>query len=214
MISLNRVIDESLEKRLGDRACSVQLSQPERLGNGFRNYDRYSVMRRDRVGEVVSFHREVLRSGAVVGVLPIDFERQEIVLTRQFRLGGHLAANRGEMVEIVAGRVDGDEQPEEAARRECLEETGAQPLQLRRLFDFAPAPALSDEFMTLFLAVVDASQTSIWAGMPHENEEIAVARYSFAEAIALVDDGLLHSGPTIVALQWFARNSGSLQRQP
>jgi ADP-ribose pyrophosphatase len=191
---------------VGDSACSVVLSRAERLGTGFRNFDRFVISRPDRNGHGASFEREVLMSGVVVGVLPIDFQRQQVVLTRQFRLGGHLAFGRGEMVEIAAGRVDLGECPEDAARRECHEEIGTYPLKLTRLFGFTPAPALSDEFMILFLAHVDAGKTSNWAGIPHENEEITVVRHSVADAIELLNAGLLHSGPTIIALQWLVQN--------
>lgn len=194
----------------GDRPCSVYLSKPERLGSGFRHYERFAVSLPDRNAAVSHFDREILRSGLVVGVLPIDFDRQQIVLTRQFRLGGHLAADLGEMVEIVAGRVDAGEQPEAAARRECREEIGLSPLTLTPLFGFAPAPAISDEFMRLYLAGVDASQAPDWGGVPRENEEIAVIRYTFAEALELLRSRALHSGPTIIALQWLAQNRHSL----
>jgi ADP-ribose pyrophosphatase len=191
---------------VGDSACSVVLSRADRLATGFRSYDRFVVSRPDRKGQGATFEREVLRSGVVVGVLPIDFQRQQVVLTRQFRLGGHLAFDRGEMVEIAAGRVDPGERPEDAARRECHEEIGTYPLKLTRLLGFTPAPALSDEFMVLFLAHVDAGKTSNWAGIPHENEEIAVVRHSISGAIELFNAGLLHSGPTIIALQWLVQN--------
>src|SRR3954447_4311681 len=191
---------------VGDSACSVVVSQAERLAAGFRSYDRFVISRPDRNGQGGTFEREVLRSGAVVGVLPIDLQRQQVVLTRQFRLGGHLALDRGEMIEIVAGRVDAGERPEDAARRECHEEIGTHPLKLTRLFGFTPAPALSDEFMILFLAHVDAGKASTRAGIPHENEEIAVVRHSVAEVVELLNAGLLHSGPTIIALQWLVRN--------
>jgi ADP-ribose pyrophosphatase len=80
------------------------------------------------------------------------------------------------------------------------------PLKLTRLFGFTPAPALSDEFMILFLADVDAGQTPAWAGNPIEDEEIAVVRYTLTDAIGMLDAGLLHSGPTIIALQWLAHS--------
>src|SRR4051794_34719413 len=193
-------------ERLGDSACPVVLSQAQRLGTGFRSFERFIVSKPDRNGLGATFEREVLRSGAVVGVLPVDFQRQQVVLTRQFRLGGHLALDRGDMIEIVAGRVDPGESPEDAARRECHEEIGTLPLKLARLIGFTPAPALSDEFMILFLAHVDAGKIPAWAGNPCENEEIAVVRYTITEAIGMLDAGLLHSGPTIVALQWLVQN--------
>jgi ADP-ribose pyrophosphatase len=190
----------------GDQASQAYLSMPERLGTGFRHYDRFSVSLPGRTGGLTRFDREVLRSGPVVGVLAVDFDRQQVVLTRQFRLGGHLAADRGEMIEIVAGRIDPGEQPEQAARRECFEEIGVHPFALVPLFDFAPAPALTDEFMTLFLARIDADQASDRGGLADEDEEIAVVRIAIDEAIKLPGSGTLRSGPTIIALQWLAQN--------
>src|SRR5437763_4808324 len=57
----------------GDSPCTVSLSQAERLGTGFRSYDRFVISRPERTGQGASFEREVLRSGIVVGVLPVDF---------------------------------------------------------------------------------------------------------------------------------------------
>jgi ADP-ribose pyrophosphatase len=192
----------------GDVRCSVRLSAPQTLANGFRNYDRFSVTLQDGADTKPWFDREVLRSGAVVGVLPVDVVRRELVLTRQFRLGGHLATDRGDMLEIVAGRVDPGERPEDAARRECNEEIGTWPVALMRLFEFCPAPALSDELMTLFVAHIDASRVSARGGLAHENEEIAVVRCSIGEAMRVLESGGVHSGPTILALQWLAQHFG------
>src|SRR3954468_23735594 len=180
-----------LNEHFGDRSCSVVLSEAEQLGAGFRIFDRFLVAKPDRNGAPATFEREVLKSGVVVGVLPVDFQRQQIVLTRQFRLGGHLALDRGDMIEIVAGRVDPGESPEDAARRECHEEIGTSALKLTRLAGFTPAPALSDEFMILFLAHVDAGKIPFWAGNPCENEEIAVVRHTIAEAMGMLKAGLL-----------------------
>jgi ADP-ribose pyrophosphatase len=189
----------------GDLRSAVRLSGPQTLVRGFRSYDRFSVAL-EEPGTTGRFEREILRSGPVVGILPVDFVRGEILLIRQFRLGGHLALDRGEMVEIAAGRVDPGEQVEDAARRECYEETGTWPVALTRLFDFCPAPALSDEMMTLFVAHVDASRASGRAGLAHENERITVIRISVAEAIRLLASGELCSGPTVIALQWLAHS--------
>jgi ADP-ribose pyrophosphatase len=198
--------DEPANACAGDLRSAVHLSGPETLARGFRTYERFSVTPQPTGAAETCFEREVLRSGPVVAVLPVDFVRREILLIRQFRLGGHLALDRGEMVEIAAGRVDPGEQVEDAARRECYEETGTWPVALTRLFEFCPAPALSDELMTLFVAHVDASRVSGRAGLAHENEKIAVIRISVADAIQLAVSGELCSGPTVIALQWLARN--------
>ena len=53
-----------------------------------------------------AFERDVVRVGRVVVIVPVDLERDEIVLIRQFRLGAHLAIDKGDLVELPAGRVE------------------------------------------------------------------------------------------------------------
>jgi ADP-ribose pyrophosphatase len=187
----------------GDRSSgAARISSPRTIGDGYRAYHRFTVRTSDETAG--AFDRDLLRSGAVVGVLPLDLRSGEVILVRQFRLGGHLALCRGEMLEIPAGRVDAGETLEQAARRECLEETGLTPTRLDRLFGFLPAPALSDEHMTVFLAEVDASKAPKRAGASHEGEDVEVIRCGIATALKLIERGEIHSGPTILCLQWLA----------
>ncbi|MHB1496539.1 MAG: NUDIX hydrolase [Acidimicrobiales bacterium] len=53
--------------------------------------------------------------------------------------------------EIPAGRVETGENPEEAAQREAIEETGWRPVGLRPLLSYQPANGLSDQQFHLFL---------------------------------------------------------------
>lgn len=189
------------ERPWADRAAAAALSPPSVIGRGYRSYETYDVTIADSV--VGTIQRDVLRSGHVIGVLPLDRRRDEIVLVRQFRLGAHLASDRGAVVEIVAGRVDPGETPEAAAGRECREEIGV-PARLTRLFDILPAPALSDERMTLFLGEIDAEGVPDHAGDPHEQEEVRPLRIPVDDALQALARGAFASAPTIIALQWLA----------
>jgi ADP-ribose pyrophosphatase len=142
----------------------------------------------------------------VIGVIAVDPGRGEIVLIRQFRLAAHLATGNGELVEIVAGRVDANETPAEAARRECLEEIGVAPTRLVELFSFFPTPGLTDELATIFLAVVDASAVPERAGAAAEAEETRPLRVDIDHAIAALAQGRISNGLLIIALQWLALN--------
>jgi ADP-ribose diphosphatase len=195
----------------GDEPCpSVAVSEPTRLGSGFRTYHRFEVQMPNRSGATLTLDRELARVGDVVGILPIDPTRNEVILARQFRFAGHLALSRGAMVEIPAGRVERGESAEAAARRECLEEIGVTPQALRKVLCFMPAPAVCDEVFTLFAASVDASTAPEWAGCTEEDEEIAVLRLDIEAALRLAKENLVHGGPTLLALQWLALNQASL----
>jgi len=192
---------------IADDRADVAIAGREVLAEGFRRYERLRVR---RSGENVPRPLDVLRSGPAAAVLPIDPGRDEVVLLRQFRLAAHLANGRGNLVEIVAGHVEADEQPAEAARRECVEEIGVAPGLLVELFTYLTSPGMSDEEITLFLGVVDASGVPQRAGAAAEHEETVPMRVPIDAALAALAAGTVRNGPLIIALQWLALNRGRL----
>jgi len=192
---------------IADDRADVVIAGREVLAEGFRRYERLRVR---RSGENVPRPLDVLRSGPAAAVLPIDPGRDEVVLLRQFRLAAHLANGRGNLVEIVAGHVEADEQPAEAARRECVEEIGVAPGLMVELFTYLTSPGMSDEEITLFLGVVDASGVPERAGAAAEHEETVPMRVPIDAALAALAAGTVRNGPLIIALQWLALNRGRL----
>jgi ADP-ribose pyrophosphatase len=192
---------------IADDRADLLIAGREVLAEGFRRYERLRVR---RSGENVPRPLDVLRSGPAAAVLPIDPGRDEVVLLRQFRLAAHLANGRGNLVEIVAGHVEAEEQPAEAARRECVEEIGVAPGLLVELFTYLTSPGMSDEEITLFLGVVDASGVPQRAGAAAEHEETVPMRVPIDAALAALAAGTVRNGPLIIALQWLALNRGRL----
>ena len=192
---------------IADDRADVVIAGREVLAEGFRRYERLRVR---RSGENVPQPLDVLRAGPAAAVLPIDPGRDEVVLLRQFRLAGHLANGRGNLVEIVAGHVEAEEQPAEAARRECVEEIGVAPGLLVELFTYLTSPGMSDEEITLFLGIVDASGVPERAGAAAEHEETVPMRVPIDAALAALAARTVRNGPLIIALQWLALNRGRL----
>jgi ADP-ribose pyrophosphatase len=184
-----------------DRPADVALSQPEPLGRGFFDYQRYRLTLHGKAQT-----RDIVRAGKVVAVLPIDPARNEIVLIRQFRLPAHLANGRGDLIETVAGRVEPGEQPAATARRECAEEIGVEPAALIELFTYLTSPGLTDEEVTVFLAAVDASLVPERTAAG--GEQIAIMRVPIDAAIDALTLGTMRNGPLVIALQWLALNRG------
>jgi ADP-ribose pyrophosphatase len=193
--------------KIADRAAEVDVAQPEVLAKGFREYRRYHVTLRDDAREVHQT-RDVVLGGKIAAVLPVDVARGEVVLIRQFRLPAHLATGKGDMVEIVAGRVEEGEPAEEAARRECHEEIGVAPTALAQLFSYLTTPGLTDEEVTVFVAAVDAS--SVPERTELGGEIIRTLRVPIGAALAALDDNTIRNGPALMALQWLAINRDRL----
>jgi len=191
---------------LVDLPAEVVVSPPQVLAKAYRDYHRYRVTfsSQERVG--VSQERDVLTGGKVVLVIPIDRGRQEIVMLRQFRLPAHLANGTGDLVELVAGRVEKGESLAEAARRECQEEIGVTPKKVVELFSYLSSPGLTDEEVTVFLADVDAAQAREGAHVTSENEQLYVWRVPIGAAIEAVGQHGARGGPLTIGLQWLALN--------
>ncbi len=78
-------------------------------------------------------------------------EKDEILMIRSRRY----ITSRLEW-EIPAGRIEGNETPQQAARRECLEETGCTLRDLTYLCCYNPNNGMSDQKVHLFAARVEA----------------------------------------------------------
>lgn len=194
-----------------DRAADVTVSAPVPLGGGFMTYERYEIsLRRDGESPLLQ-RRDVVRAGRVAALLAIDLLRDKLVLIRQFRLPAHLATGRGDMVEIVAGRVDLGEAPAAAARRECVEEIGVAPERLIELFSVLATPGFTDEYVTFFAGFIDSTTIPLRGGVADENEDTRPFVVSIDEALAALDRGKVANALLYSALQWLALNRGRLQ---
>jgi ADP-ribose pyrophosphatase len=192
---------------IADAPAQVVVLDREVLAKAFHPYERFRF--RLATSDAPQT-RDILRSGRVVAVLPIDLERDEVVLLQQFRLAAHLPDGKGNLIEIVAGYVEDNESPIEAARRECVEEIAVAPGALVELFTYFTSPGMSDEEITLFLGLVDAARVPERAGAAAEHEDITLMRVAIDSALAALAAGSIRNGPLIVALQWLALNRDRL----
>jgi ADP-ribose pyrophosphatase len=195
------------DERLADARSDAELDGPELLHDGYRRLERWRVTlpASGPRGEIEQ-DREVLRAGPCIGALLVDPRRDSLVLIRQFRAPAALATGRGDLVEIVAGRVEPGEDLEVAARRETMEETGLEAGRAVRLFDFMPSPGIADETATLFLVEVDSSKALEHAGAADEREATRPFVVTIDAAIASLADPRPRTAYLLLALQWLALN--------
>jgi ADP-ribose pyrophosphatase len=196
-----------MDGRIADDGADVAVAGPELLAKGFRPYERFRFTVANDDAERTA---DILRAGPAAAVLPLDLGCDEIILLRQFRLAAHLASGKGNLVEIVAGHVEGNEHPIETARRECVEEIGVAPDPLIELLSYFTTPGMSDEEITLFLGIVDASCVPKRAGLAVEHEQTLLTRVPIDAALAALAGGAIRNGPLIVALHWLALNRDRL----
>jgi len=114
----------------------------------------------------------VLHPGAAVIIPLIDHDT--LLLEHQYRY-----PVRRHLLELPAGRIEANESPEQAARRELLEETGYVAQDWRFLTTLHPCVGYSDERIELFLA-----RDLSFQGHPGEDDE-------FIETVTLPIDTAL-----------------------
>ena len=152
--------------------------------------------------------REVLVGADAALVLPYDPVRDRVLLVEQFRPA---PARRGDRnpwtLEPVAGMVDAGETPEDAARRETLEEAHATLDALHLMFRVYASPGSTTDYFHCYLGLCDLPDGhATQGGLAEEQEDLALHLLSFDAALALVDSGEATAGPLVAMLLWLARH--------
>ncbi len=152
-------------------------------------------LRRDEVLEPsgVRARREVITHPGSVVVLPV-LPDGRIVMIRQYR-----HATRQYMWELVAGRKEPEETPEEGAARELLEETGYRAKRFKVFLDVFPTPGFLEERMFILLA------EGLTAGKaePEEDEKIEVKAYETKRLKEMMKTGELKDAKSIAGILYY-----------
>ena len=116
----------------------------EEIFNGVILHVQRDTVRLPNGNETV---REVIRHIGAVCVIPV-LENGDVIMERQYRYPLDRV-----ILEIPAGKLDSaGENRLSAIKRELSEETGYTADEWTEIGDFHPAPAYSDEFITMYLA--------------------------------------------------------------
>lgn len=157
--------------------------------------------------------REVYYCGtAVVGLLYLP-ETDQILLNEQFRVGVLMAGDDHPwLYECCAGMIDEGEEPEAALKREAMEETGSEILDIEFIGKAYPSPGGSEEKFLLYCARIDKPEPGHY-GLEEEGEEIKTHLFSAADAIGMLDAGRITNAATLICLHWFARHHARLREK-
>lgn len=188
----------------------VKIVSDKTLSSGWTRLSSYELDYTSSRGETQRIKREIYHRTAAACILLYDRKRDAVVLVRQFRLPAHLQAEHGFMIEVPAGLLDG-QHPEDAIRREAIEETGYQVRDVRFLFKAMMSPGAITEVVHFFYAPVDLSdRVAEGGGLDEEHEDIEVLDVPLDAAAAMIESGEIIDGKTILLLQWARLNRSVL----
>jgi ADP-ribose pyrophosphatase len=191
---------------------TVDVVRRERCYEGFYKLDRLHLRHELFAGGMSrEINREVFVRHDAVCMLPYDPRRDEVVLIEQFRVGAMGKTANPWLVELVAGLIDKDEQPEEVAHREAQEEAGLGIKALWPMTKYFPSPGGSNEFVHLYLGHCSTEGVGGLHGLEEEAEDIRVTVWAFEDALQAVRDGRIANAASIIALQWLALNRAEVR---
>lgn len=176
----------------------MKITKIEPLYEGWGQY-LLAVVTKPDGGQI---RREVENHGDGAAVLAYDPQRRTALLARQLRVPMLLAAGITETLEVAAGLIDGDEEPEACIRREAVEELGLILRDLEPVVTMMTMPGLSTERIHLFLAAYGAQdRTGDGGGLASEDEDVTIVEMPLAELASLADRGELADAKTMLLLQ-------------
>ena len=157
--------------------------------------------------------RAAFVSGDAVTVLPYDPARDRVLVVEQFRTG---PLARGDtqcwQIEAIAGRIDPDESPEQAARREAVEEAGLVLEGLTLVARYYPSPGAVSEYLYSYVALCELPDGLAGVfGVDEEAEDIRTHVLSFERFMELVASGEIENAPLILTALWLQRERGRLR---
>lgn len=147
------------------------------------------------------FSRLCLKREDAAAVLIINAETNTIVLTRQFRypISGK---TKEYILEIVAGKVDTNEEPLETAIREAEEETGYRinSQNIKPILSCFSSPGYSSERFFIYLAnVTNADKINKGGGLESENEYIEIVEMPIEQFKECIKNRTIEDAKTYIA---------------
>lgn len=146
--------------------------------------------------------RETYDRGDGATILLHDVARRTVLLTRQFRFPAYVNDHPdGMLLETAAGLLDQDA-PEDAIRREAVEETGVEVGAVQHVFDVYMSPGSVTERLHFYAAPYhrdDLDGTN--HGVVEEGEDIEVVELDADAARAMIGTEIVDA-KTIMLLQW------------
>jgi len=161
----------------------------------------------------VPVERAVFVSCDAVTVLPYDPIRDRVLLIEQFRAGPMARGDAGAwQLEAIAGRIDAGETPEQAGRREAVEEAGLTLGALLPVAQYYPSPGIMTEYLYSYVGVADLPDGIAGVfGQAEEAEDIRGHLISFERMMDLVASGEIANSPLILTALWLQRERARIR---
>lgn len=148
--------------------------------------------------------RESYDRGNGACILLYNTAKKTVILTKQFRMPIHENTQEDAMsIEVCAGAMDKDEDPEICVLRETEEEVGYKVQKATKVFEAYMSPGAVTEKIFHFIAeYTDEMKINNGGGLEEEGEEITVLEMPFTKAIEMLGNQEIKDAKTVLLLQY------------
>ena len=138
-------------------------------------------------------YREVVYHHGGVCILAV--KDHQIILVKQFRY-----PNRIQTIEVPAGKLEKDEDPQDCAFRELEEKTNNRARDMKFIMKVLPSPGYTSEWLYLYEAIDFEEVNDALAG--DDDEFIDIIKMDIDEAYQKVLDGEIVDAKTVIAIMY------------
>lgn len=191
----------------------VDLIEEKVIFSEFFNVKR-AILRHERFDGEMSpeLRRYSFEKNNAVAALVYHVEKDAVLLVNQHRYPP-MRHGIGWVTEVVAGGIDGNEDPGSAIVREIEEEVGYRAKRCELIHDMYVSPGVFTERVKLYYAEIkEADRVSAGGGVDAENEDIQLLWISAGEIEDWLASGKIIDAKTIVALYYFIQNNLNKKR--
>jgi ADP-ribose pyrophosphatase len=187
---------------------SIKILKEENILEGFLKVVKALVEQTLPNGDKITYNRSKVERENAVGIIVENEETGKLIFVRQHRYP--IGEKTDPMIlEIVAGRIEGNDDPIDTAIREMEEEIGYKidKNKIRFLNSYFTSPGYSSEQIFLYHAWVrNSDKVSKGGGLETENEFIVIEEYDYPDVEEMFRNREFKDGKTQIALLlWFAK---------
>lgn len=157
--------------------------------------------------------RAVLVTSDAAILLPYDPARDRVLLVEQVRMGPIARADPVVwQLEPIAGLIDPGEMPEDAARREAMEEAQLTLGRVEPVGESYASPGGATDFLHHFVGLCDLPDDAAGiGGAEEEGENIRSHLMAFDDLLAMAEDRRTANGPLTLLTYWLAHHRTRLR---
>ncbi|WP_299681852.1 NUDIX domain-containing protein [uncultured Tenacibaculum sp.] len=154
-------------------------------------------------GKWKNLSRETYDRGSGTCILLYNKEKGTVILTKQFCMAvyNENSSEEGMSIEVCAGSIDDNENPDDCVIREVKEEVGYEIKEVKRVFETYISPGATTEKSYMYVAeYTEDMKVDSGGGVEEEGEEIEVLELSFSKVLLMIENKEIKDARSIMLL--------------